>query len=78
MVNKEVVMTTPNPLLTFTESEFTKGVFRAETKFGTITLVGAGRDDKFSIFDPNGMSVDVGERRPFIDAVNRATFIFGG
>ena len=71
-------MTTPNPLLTFTESEFTKGVFRAETKFGTVTLVGTGRDDKFPIFDPNGMSVDVGERRPFIDAVNRATFIWGG
>ena len=78
MVNKEVVMTVPNPLLTFTESPFTKGVFRAETKFGTVTLVGTGRDDKFSIFDPNGMSVDVGERRPFIDAVNRATFIWGG
>ena len=77
MVNKEVVMTTPNPLLTFTESEFTKGVFRAETKFGTVTIVGSD-DGKFSIFDPNGMSVDVGERRPFIDAVNRATFIFGG
>ena len=71
-------MTVPNPLLTFTESEFTKGVFRAETKFGTVTLVGTGRDDQFSIFDPNGMSVDVGERRPFIDAVNRATFIWGG
>ena len=74
----EVAMTVPNPLLTFTESEFTKGVFRAETKFGTVTLVSTGRDDKFSIFDPNGMSVDVGERRPFIDAVNRATFVFGG
>ena len=71
-------MTIPNPLLTFTESEFTKGVFRAETKFGTVTLVGADRDDKFSIFDPNGMSGDVGERRPSIDAVNRATFIWGG
>jgi hypothetical protein len=52
-------------------------VFRAKTKFGTVTLVGSD-DGKFSIFDPNGMSVDVGERRPFIDAVNRATFIWGG
>jgi len=70
-------MTVPNPLLTFTESEFTKGVFRAETKFGEVRLVG---DDErgFIMFDPNGMSVDVGERRPFVDAVNRATFIFGG
>ena len=65
------------PLLTFTESEFTKGVFRAETKFGEVRLV--GDDDRgFIIFDPNGMSMDVGERRPFVDAVNRATFIFGG
>ena len=70
-------MTTPKPLLTFTESEFTKGVFRAETKFGTVTIVGSD-DGKFSIFDPNGMSIDVGERRFFIDAVNRATFVFGG
>ena len=77
MINKEVAMTVPNPLLSFTESEFTKGVFRAETKFGTVTIVGSD-DGKFSIFDPNGMSVDVGERRPFIDAVNRATFIWGG
>ena len=70
-------MTVPNPLLTFTESEFTKGVFRAETKFGEVRLV--GNDDRgFIILDPNGMSVDVAERRPFIDAVNRATFIFGG
>jgi hypothetical protein len=70
-------MTVPNPLLTFTESEFTKGVFRAETKFGEVRLVG---DDErgFIMFDPNGMSVDVGERRPFVDAVNRATFVFGG
>ena len=72
-------MTVPNPLLTFTESEFTKGVtkvFRAETKFGEVCLVG---DDErgFIMFDPNGMSVDVGERRPFVDAVNRATFVFG-
>ena len=71
-------MSIPNPLLKFVESEFTKGVFHAETKFGTITLVGAGLDDKFSIFDPNGMSIDVGQRRFFIDAVNRATFVFGG
>ena len=66
------------PLLTFTESEFTKGVFRAETKFGEVRLVG---DDErgFVLFDPNGRSVDVGERRKsFTDAVNRATFIFGG
>ena len=64
------------PLLTFTESEFTKGVFRAETKFGEVRLV--GDDDRgFIMFDPNGMSVDVGERRPFVDAVNRATFVFG-
>ena len=70
-------MTVPNPLLTFTESEFTKGVFCAETKFGEVRIVGA-EDRGFIIFDPNGMSVDVGERRPFIDAVNRATFIFGG
>jgi len=64
------------PLLTFTESEFTKGVFRAETKFGEVRLV--GDDDRgFIIFDPNGMSMDVGERRPFVDAVNRATFVFG-
>jgi len=71
-------MTVPNPLLTFTESEFTKGVFRAETKFGEVRLVG---DDErgFVLFAPNGMSVDVGERRKsFTDAVNRATFIFGG
>lgn len=70
-------MTVPNPLLTFTESEFTKGVFRAETKFGEVRLIG---DDErgFIMFDPNGMSVDVGERRPFVDAVNRATFVFGG
>lgn len=70
-------MTVPNPLLTFTESEFTKGVFRAETKFGEVRLVG---DDErgFIMFDPNGMSMDVGERRPFVDAVNRATFVFGG
>jgi hypothetical protein len=70
-------MTVPNPLLTFTESEFTKGVFSAETKFGEVRLVG---DDErgFIMFDPNGMSVDVGERRPFVDAVNRATFVFGG
>ena len=36
-------MTVPNPLLTFTESEFTKGVFRAETKFGEVRIVGAYR-----------------------------------
>lgn len=71
-------MTVPNPLLTFVESEFTKGVFRAECKFGTVSIVG---DDErgFLLFDPNGMSVDVAERRKsFTDAVNRATFIFGG
>ena len=65
------------PLLTFTESEFTKGVFRAETKFGEVRIVG---DDErgFIIFDPRGMSLEVGERRrAFIDAVRRATFVFG-
>jgi hypothetical protein len=74
-------MTVPNPLLTFVPSEFNTDdrprVFRAETKFGEVRIVGA-EDRGFIIFDPNGMSVDVGERRPFIDAVNRATFIFGG
>ena len=71
-------MTVPNPLLTFTESEFTKGVFRAETKFGEVRIV--GNDERgFIIFDPRGMSLDVGERRrSFTDAVNRATFVFGG
>ena len=39
-------MSIPNPLLTFTESEFTEGIFRAETKFGTVTLVGNDRDEK--------------------------------
>lgn len=75
-------MTVPNPLLTFVPSEFNTAdrprVFRAETKFGEVRLVG---DDKrgFMIFDPNGMSVDVATRhKSFIDAVNRATFIFGG
>ena len=75
-------MTVPNPLLTFVPSEFNTDdrprVFRAETKFGEVRLVG---DDKrgFMIFDPNGMSVDVSTRhKSFIDAVNRATFIFGG
>ena len=65
------------PLLTFTESEFTKGVFRAETKFGEVRIVG---DDErgFIIFDPNGMSLDVGTRHSFTNAVNRATFVFGG
>ena len=70
-------MTVPNPLLTFTESEFTKGVFRAETKFGEVRIVGA-EDRGFIIFDPNGMHLDAGTRHSFIDAVNRATFIFGG
>ena len=74
-------MTVPNPLLTFVPSEFNTDdrprVFCAETKFGEVRIVGA-EDRGFIIFDPNGMSVDVGERRPFIDAVNRATFIFGG
>ena len=41
-------MSIPNPLLTFTESEFTEGIFRAETKFGTVTLVGNDRDEKRS------------------------------
>ena len=70
-------MSIPNPLLKFVESEVTKGVFHAETKFGKGSLVGSD-DEKFSIFDPNGMSIDVGQRRFFIDAVNRATFVFGG
>ena len=70
-------MTVPNPLLTFTESEFTKGVFRAETKFGEVRIVGA-EDRGFIIFDPNGMSLDVATRHSFTDAVNRATFVFGG
>lgn len=75
-------MTVPNPLLTFVPSEFNTDdrprVFRAETKFGEVRIVG---DDErgFILFDPNGMSVDVAERRKsFTDAVNRATFIFGG
>ena len=71
-------MSIPNPLLKFVPSEFTEGIFHAETKFGTVTLVGNDRDEKFSIFGPDGFSVDVGERRPFIDALNRATFLFGG
>jgi len=67
----------PNPLLKFVESDFTKGVFHADTKFGKVSLV--GDDDRgFLIFDPNGMSMDVGQRRVFIDAINRATFVFGG
>ena len=70
-------MSIPNPLLKFVESEFTKNVFRAETKFGTVSIVGSD-DGKFSIFDPNGMSIDVGQRWFFHDAVNRATFVFGG
>ena len=70
-------MSIPNPMLKFVESELTEGVFNAETKFGTVSLVGSA-DGKFSIFDPNGMSIDVGERRFWIDAVNRATFVFGG
>ena len=48
-------MSIPNPLLKFVPSEFTEGIFHAETKFGTVTLVGNDRDEKFSIFDPNGM-----------------------
>ena len=71
-------MSIPNPLLKFVPSEFTEDIFHAETKFGTVTLVGNDRDDKFSLFGPDGFSVDVGERRPFIDALNRATFLFGG
>ena len=70
-------MSIPNPLLTFTESEFGNGVFCAETKFGEVRIVGA-EDRGFIIFDPNGMSVDVATRHSFIDAINRATFIFGG
>ena len=70
-------MSIPNPLLTFTESEFTEGVFCAETKFGEIKIIGSD-EKKFTLWGPDGFSVDVGERRPFIDAVNRATFLFGG
>ena len=70
-------MSIPNPLLTFTESEFTEGVFCADTKFGEIKIIGSD-EKKFTIWGPDGFSVDVGERRPFIDAVNRATFLFGG
>ena len=64
-------MTVPNPLLTFTESEFTKGVFRAETKFGEVRIVGA-EDRGFIILDPNGMHLDAGTRHSFINAINRA------
>jgi len=64
-------------MLKFVESEFTKGIFRAETKFGTVSMVSGGDDGKFSLFDPNGMSVDVGERRNAIDTVRRATFLWG-
>ena len=70
-------MSIPNPLLTFTESEFTEGVFCADTKFGEIKIIGSD-EKKFTIWGPDGFSVDVDERRPFIDAVNRATFLFGG
>ena len=70
-------MTVPNPLLTFTESEFTKGVFRAETKFGEVRIVGA-EDRGFIIFGPRGECIDTGERRVFLNAVDRATFLFGG
>ena len=70
-------MSIPNPLVKFVESELTEGVFNAETKFGTVNLV--GDDEKgFCIFDPNVMSMDVGQRRLWIDAVKRATFVFGG
>ena len=70
-------MTVSNPRLKFVPSEFTEGVFNAETKFGEIKIIGSD-EKKFTLFGPDGFSVDVGERRPFIDAVNRATFIFGG
>jgi len=74
-------MTVPNPLLTFVPSEFNTDdgphVFRAETKFGEVRIVGA-EDRGFLIFDPNGMHLDAGTRHSFTDAVNRATFIFGG
>ena len=74
-------MTVPNPLLTFVPSEFNTDdgphVFRAETKFGEVRIVGA-EDRGFIIFDPNGMSLDVATRHSFTDAVNRATFVFGG
>ena len=74
-------MSIPNPLLTFVPSEFNTDdgphVFRAETKFGEVRIVGA-EDRGFLIFDPNGMSLDVATRHSFTDAVNRATFVFGG
>ena len=70
-------MTVPNPLLTFTESEFTKGVFIAETKFGEVKIVG-DEDTDFIIFGPRGECIDAGERRVFLNAIDRATFLFGG
>ena len=74
-------MTVPNPLLTFVPSEFNTDdrplVVRAETKFGEVRIVGA-EDRGFIIFDPNGMHLDAGTRHSFINAINRATFVFGG
>ena len=70
-------MSIPNPLLKFVPSEFTEGVFCADTKFGEIKIIGSD-EKKFTLWGPDGFSVDVGERRPFIDAINRATFLFGG
>ena len=74
-------MTVPNPLLTFVPSEFNTDdrprVFRAETKFGEVRIVGA-EDRGFIIFDPNGMSLDVDTRHSLTDAVQRATLVLGG
>ena len=70
-------MTVPNPLLKFVPSEFTEGVFRAETKFGEIKIIGSD-EKKFTLWGPDGFSVDVGERRTFTNTVDRATFLFGG
>jgi len=74
-------MTVPNPLLTFVPSEFNTDdrprVFRAETKFGEVRIVGE-EDRGFIIFGPRGECIDAGERRVFLNAVDRATFLFGG
>ncbi len=70
-------MTVPNPLLKFVPSEFTEGVFRAETKFGEIKIIGSD-EKKFTLWGPDGFSVDLRERRTFTNTVDRATFLFGG
>ena len=70
-------MSIPNPLLKFVPSEFTEGVFRAETKFGEIKIIGSD-EKKFTLWGPDGFSVVLGERRTFTNTVDRATFLFGG